>query len=81
MKIGFIGLGMMGAGMAGAICRRQGTNLSCTTCARQAASRHLNNGAVWAESPRALAEAVGPGVHLAADAGRRAKRSASARTG
>lgn len=58
MKIGFIGLGMMGAGMASNL-QKAGHELVVHDLSRQAASRHLNAGAVWAESPRALAEAVG----------------------
>ena len=57
MKIGFIGLGMMGAGMASNL-QKAGHELVVHDLSRQAASRHLNDGAVWAESPRAVAEAV-----------------------
>ena len=57
MKIGFIGLGMMGAGMASNL-QKAGHELVVHDLSRQAASRHLNAGAIWAESPRALAEAV-----------------------
>ena len=57
MKIGFIGLGMMGAGMASNL-QKAGHDLVVHDLSRQAASRHLNAGAVWVESPRALAEAV-----------------------
>src|SRR6201747_514257 len=56
MKIGFIGLGMMGAGMASNL-QKAGHDLVVHDLTRQAASRHLNAGATWAESPRALAEA------------------------
>jgi 3-hydroxyisobutyrate dehydrogenase len=55
MKIGFIGLGMMGAGMAANL-QKAGHALIVHDLSRQAASRHLANGAVWAESPRAVAE-------------------------
>jgi 3-hydroxyisobutyrate dehydrogenase-like beta-hydroxyacid dehydrogenase len=57
MKIGFIGLGMMGAGMASNL-QKAGHELIVHDLSRQAASRHLNDGAVWAESPRAVAEAA-----------------------
>jgi 3-hydroxyisobutyrate dehydrogenase len=56
MKIGFIGLGMMGAGMASNL-QKAGHDLVVHDLSRQAASRHLNEGATWADSPRAVAEA------------------------
>ncbi len=56
MKIGFIGLGMMGAGMASNL-QKAGHDLVVHDLTRQAASKHLNAGAAWAESPRAVAEA------------------------
>lgn len=56
MKIGFIGLGMMGRGMAANL-QKAGHELVVHDLTRQAASQHLANGAVWAESPRAVAEA------------------------
>ncbi len=55
MKIGFIGLGMMGAGMASNL-QKAGHDLVVHDLTRQAASRHLTAGATWAESPRAVAE-------------------------
>jgi 3-hydroxyisobutyrate dehydrogenase-like beta-hydroxyacid dehydrogenase len=57
MKIGFVGLGMMGAGMASNL-QKAGHELVVNDLSRQAASRHLANGATWAESPRAVALAV-----------------------
>jgi 3-hydroxyisobutyrate dehydrogenase-like beta-hydroxyacid dehydrogenase len=57
MQIGFIGLGMMGAGMASNL-QKAGHQLVVHDLSRQAASRHLTDGATWAESPRAVAEAV-----------------------
>src|SRR6185312_16160699 len=54
MKIGFIGLGMMGAGMASNL-QKAGHDLVVNDLTRQAASRHLNAGATWADSPRAVA--------------------------
>jgi 3-hydroxyisobutyrate dehydrogenase-like beta-hydroxyacid dehydrogenase len=56
MKIGFIGLGMMGSGMASNL-QKAGHDLVVHDLTRQAASKHLNAGATWAESPRAVAEA------------------------
>ena len=56
MKIGFIGLGMMGAGMASNL-QKAGHELVVNDLTRQAASKHLNAGATWADSPRAVAEA------------------------
>jgi 3-hydroxyisobutyrate dehydrogenase len=57
MKIGFIGLGMMGAGMAANL-QKAGHQLVVHDLSRQAASQHLENGASWAASPRELAAAV-----------------------
>jgi 3-hydroxyisobutyrate dehydrogenase len=56
MKIGFIGLGMMGRGMAANL-QKAGYALVVHDLTRQAASHHLANGAMWAETPRAVAEA------------------------
>jgi 3-hydroxyisobutyrate dehydrogenase-like beta-hydroxyacid dehydrogenase len=56
MKIGFIGLGMMGSGMASNL-QKAGNDLVVHDLTRQAASKHLNAGAAWADSPRAVAEA------------------------
>ncbi len=56
MKIGFIGLGLMGRGMAANL-QKAGHSLVVHDLSRQAASQHLQNGAEWAETPRALAEA------------------------
>jgi 3-hydroxyisobutyrate dehydrogenase-like beta-hydroxyacid dehydrogenase len=55
MKVGFIGLGMMGSGMAANI-QKGGHELVVHDLTRQAASRHLADGATWADSPRAVAE-------------------------
>ena len=55
MKIGFIGLGMMGAGMAANL-QKGGHDLVVHDLTRQAASKHLTAGATWAESPKAVAE-------------------------
>jgi 3-hydroxyisobutyrate dehydrogenase-like beta-hydroxyacid dehydrogenase len=56
MKIGFIGLGMMGRGMAANL-QKAGHALVVNDLTRQAASQHLENGAIWAETPKAVAEA------------------------
>ena len=56
MKIGFIGLGMMGSGMASNL-QKAGHDLVVHDLTRQAASKHLNAGAAWADTPRAVAEA------------------------
>jgi 3-hydroxyisobutyrate dehydrogenase len=55
MKVGFIGLGTMGRGMATNL-QKAGHALVVHDLTRQAASQHLENGASWAETPRALAE-------------------------
>jgi 3-hydroxyisobutyrate dehydrogenase len=57
MQIGFIGLGMMGAGMASNL-QKAGHQLIVHDLSRQAASQHLANGATWADSPRTVAEQV-----------------------
>jgi 3-hydroxyisobutyrate dehydrogenase-like beta-hydroxyacid dehydrogenase len=54
MKVGFIGLGMMGAGMASNI-QKGGFEVVVHDLTRQAASRHLADGATWADSPKAVA--------------------------
>jgi 3-hydroxyisobutyrate dehydrogenase-like beta-hydroxyacid dehydrogenase len=56
MAIGFIGLGMMGAGMASNL-QKAGHKLVVHDLKRQAASHHLAAGADWADSPRAVATA------------------------
>ena len=53
--VGFIGLGTMGGRMATNLQKASATSSSSTTCIRQSASHHLQAGATWAESPRALA--------------------------
>lgn len=56
MKVGFIGLGTMGSGMAlNAI--KGGCELIVHDINRDAAGPHLEAGATWADSPRAVAEA------------------------
>jgi 3-hydroxyisobutyrate dehydrogenase len=53
-KVGFIGLGTMGGRMAANL-QKAGFKLVVHDLTRQAASHHLNAGAVWADSPRAVA--------------------------
>jgi 3-hydroxyisobutyrate dehydrogenase-like beta-hydroxyacid dehydrogenase len=54
IKVGFIGLGTMGARMAANL-QKAGYKLIVHDLHRQAASHHLNAGAIWADSPRTLA--------------------------
>src|SRR5216684_2310615 len=57
MKVGFIGLGTMGASMAANL-QKAGYELVVHDIRRAAAERHLAAGAIWADSPKALAEQV-----------------------
>jgi 3-hydroxyisobutyrate dehydrogenase len=57
MQLGFIGLGTMGAGMAANL-QRAGHRLIVHDTRRAAAEPFLSTGAVWADSPRKVAEAV-----------------------
>ena len=52
--VGFVGLGTMGGRMAANL-QKAGFKLVVHDLQRQTASHHLNAGAVWADSPRALA--------------------------
>jgi 3-hydroxyisobutyrate dehydrogenase-like beta-hydroxyacid dehydrogenase len=52
--VGFVGLGTMGGRMATNL-QKAGYKLIVHDLHRQAASHHLNAGAIWAETPRALA--------------------------
>lgn len=54
MKVGFIGLGTMGASMASNLQKAQ-VKLVVNDVNRAAAERHIADGAEWADSPRALA--------------------------
>ena len=59
MKAGFIGLGTMGASMAANLqkgLQARGDGLVVHDIRREAASRHIQAGATWADSPQALAE-------------------------
>src|ERR1700726_1823725 len=55
MKVGFIGLGMMGKGMAANL-QKAGHQLVVHDIRRAAAEPYLANGAIWADSPKALGE-------------------------
>ena len=55
VKVGFIGLGTMGAGMASNL-QKAGRALVVHDLGRNIAEKHLAAGASWAESPKALAE-------------------------
>ena len=55
MKVGFIGLGTMGASMAANL-QKAGYELVVHDIRRAAAERHMAAGAIWADSPKALAE-------------------------
>src|SRR5262245_4050898 len=57
MKIGFIGLGTMGASMASNL-QAAGHELVVNDIRREAAAPHLAAGAVWADTPKAVAEAA-----------------------
>lgn len=56
MKIGFIGLGAMGSGMALNMLE-DGYELAVNDINKNAAAPHLKAGAIWADSPREVAEA------------------------
>jgi 3-hydroxyisobutyrate dehydrogenase len=55
MKVGFIGLGMMGKGMAANL-QKAGHQLIVFDLRRAAAEPYLANGATWADSPKAVGE-------------------------
>jgi 3-hydroxyisobutyrate dehydrogenase len=56
MRAGFIGLGTMGAGMAANLTKVAGS-LMVNDMRREAADRLIADGAVWADTPREVAEA------------------------
>jgi 3-hydroxyisobutyrate dehydrogenase len=56
MKIGFIGLGMMGRGMAANL-QKAGYELVVNDLSRDAAGPYLQKGASWADTPETLAAA------------------------
>src|SRR6188472_3530929 len=55
MQVGFIGLGTMGARMAANL-QQAGYKLVVNDLRKDAAASHLGAGAIWADTPRALAE-------------------------
>jgi 3-hydroxyisobutyrate dehydrogenase len=55
MKVGFIGLGTMGASMASNL-QAAGHELAVNDVRREAAAPHLAKGAVWKDTPRQVAE-------------------------
>jgi 3-hydroxyisobutyrate dehydrogenase-like beta-hydroxyacid dehydrogenase len=55
MRIGFIGLGTMGASIAGNL-QKAGYALAVHDVRREAATKHLAAGAVWKDTPKAVAE-------------------------
>jgi 3-hydroxyisobutyrate dehydrogenase len=57
MRIGFIGLGTMGASMAANL-QKAGYQLVVNDVRRAAAEPHIGRGATWADTPRAVAEAA-----------------------
>jgi 3-hydroxyisobutyrate dehydrogenase len=57
MRIGFIGLGTMGASMAANL-QKAGYELVVNDLNRASADPHIAQGATWAASPRAVAEAA-----------------------
>jgi 3-hydroxyisobutyrate dehydrogenase len=57
MKVGFIGLGIMGASMASNL-QKAGYELVVHDIKHDAAAAHIKAGAVWADTPRQLAEAT-----------------------
>ncbi len=57
MKVGFIGVGTMGASMAANL-QKAGYDLVVNDIRREAAEPHIANGAQWVDTPKAVAEAV-----------------------
>jgi 3-hydroxyisobutyrate dehydrogenase-like beta-hydroxyacid dehydrogenase len=57
MRIGFIGLGTMGASMAANL-QKAGHELVVNDLRQAAADSHMANGAVWAHTPRVVAESA-----------------------
>jgi len=55
MKVGFIGLGNVGAKLAGSLLRNK-IDLTVRDLDKNAAQPFLDNGALWGESPKAMAE-------------------------
>ena len=78
--VGFIGLGTMGGKMATNL-QKAGYKVVVHDLHRQSAGHHLQAGAEWADSPRALARKVRRDVHVAARADATSRPSRSAPTG
>ena len=57
MRVGFIGLGIMGASMAANL-QKAGHQLAVHDIRRQAAASHLAAGAEWKDTPRQVSEAT-----------------------
>jgi 3-hydroxyisobutyrate dehydrogenase-like beta-hydroxyacid dehydrogenase len=57
MQVGFIGLGTMGASMAANL-QKAGHNLVVHDVRKASAQSHIERGAVWADTPKAVAEAT-----------------------
>src|SRR5260370_38111585 len=55
MQVGFVGLGTMGARMASNL-QKAGYKLIVNDLRKGAAASHIASGAVWADTPRAVAE-------------------------
>ncbi len=58
MKAGFIGLGTMGASMAANLqkgIQKDGHTVLVHDIHKEAAAPHIKNGAIWADSPAAIA--------------------------
>ena len=55
MLVGFVGVGTMGAHMAANL-QKGGYRLVVSDRRKEAAARHLKAGAIWADTPRAVAE-------------------------
>ena len=59
MQAGFIGLGTMGANMAANLqkgLKARGDTLVVHDIRREAATRHIKDGAIWSDSPQSVAE-------------------------
>jgi 3-hydroxyisobutyrate dehydrogenase-like beta-hydroxyacid dehydrogenase len=56
MRVGFVGLGIMGASLAANV-QKAGHSLTVHDVRREAAAKHLAAGAAWADSPKVVAAA------------------------
>ena len=81
MKVGFIGLGIMGASMASNL-MKGGYEVVVHDIRRDAAAPHLAAGATWADTPRKVAEATSRrGLPRTKSVRRRPRRLRDARSG